>query len=122
MLGDMLAYEALAGVRFDRVVEMRGDAFWAKPLPALATLDDNSVHIKKCLGKPGGGWYSEEILWCGLTLSLAVGACTGWNGINDKFAVLPREWAEPWMDLLGHYYNDTVHGYWNSEVGWRRAG
>ena len=77
--------------QFDTVVEVRGDAYWAQPIPALETLAMDTVHVKKCMS---------------------------WKGYNDKFAVIPFRYADIWMDLLRHYYNDTVLSYWNSEVGY----
>mmetsp|Transcript_106137 Transcript_106137/g.307074 ORF Transcript_106137/g.307074 Transcript_106137/m.307074 type:complete len:181 (+) Transcript_106137:137-679(+) len=73
----------------DTVLELRGDAYWAADIPPLHTFDAEMVHVKKCLN---------------------------WKGYNDKFAMMPRKYMVAWMDLLGHYYQDTVVSYWNSEI------
>ena len=76
---------------FDVILLIRGDAYWAQAIPSLESLSLEKIHVKQCLS---------------------------WKGVNDKFAILPRNFAVPWMNLLGAYYNDTLSemgGYWNSE-------
>lgn len=86
---DVREYEEERTLKFDFVYKMRADAGWLAdaPLPKVH-LDANVVHVKKCLA---------------------------WRGINDKLALIPRAYADNWMRLLELYYDDTFHGYKNSE-------
>ncbi|KAJ8604503.1 hypothetical protein CTAYLR_000899 [Chrysophaeum taylorii] len=90
---DVERRERVEGREFDVLYKMRADAGWLGDAPIFFKQqqhqqEDDAVRVKSCLA---------------------------WGGINDKFAVIPRRHAENWMRLLEAYYDDTLHGYKNSE-------
>lgn len=71
---------------FEFIYKMRADAGWLSEIPVERDYD--AVRVKRCLS---------------------------WGGVNDKLAIIPRRFADRWMDLLSLYYDDTFFGYKNSE-------
>ena len=78
---DVLKWEAKHG-RLDHIVKMRADAGWLGDAPVVGVDVDDSVALVK--------------------------ACASWGGLNDKMVLLPRRYADNWMDLLTAYYDDQT--------------
>eukprot|EP00667_Euglena_gracilis_P015371 EG_transcript_15989 len=69
---ERLAFEAAQHVRFDRVVFLRPDVTYVSPLPRLGSLSPARIYVPS--------WLM-------------------WGGINDRFAVVPRQYTEPYFHL-----------------------
>ena len=78
---DVVKWEARHG-RLDHIVKMRADAGWLGDAPVVGVDVDDSVALVK--------------------------ACASWGGLNDKMVLLPRRYADKWMDLLTAYYDDQT--------------
>jgi len=75
---------------YDVVIRQRSDAYWLAPL-VIKSLPHDAVSVKKC---------------------------AHYGGVNDKIAVIPRQFAKHWMELLLDYYisEHRLHqGYPNPE-------
>ena len=95
---DVERYEARRAAKgafaFQYVVQMRNDAYWFASMPVPAKLRAGGL-------APG---------------TVAIKKCLNWNGVNDKFAFIPRQHAKQWMQLLEAYYDPSFVEYKNSEV------
>lgn len=78
---DVLRWEA-RHAPLNSIVKMRADAGWLADAPVVGVDVDDSVALVK--------------------------ACASWGGLNDKMVLLPRKYADTWMDLLTSYYDDEV--------------
>mmetsp|Transcript_5619 Transcript_5619/g.7253 ORF Transcript_5619/g.7253 Transcript_5619/m.7253 type:complete len:216 (+) Transcript_5619:24-671(+) len=86
---DVIRAEHLTSSKFDFIFKMRADSGW---------LGDTAVVYRDIEAD-----------------AVAVKACLEWEGVNDKLALIPRRYANKWMDLLSAYYDDSLFGYKNSE-------
>jgi hypothetical protein len=78
---DVLTWERKHG-QLNHIVKMRADAGWLGDAPVVGVDVDDSVALVK--------------------------ACASWGGLNDKMVLLPRRYADRWMDLLTAYYDDQT--------------
>lgn len=73
---------------YDIVIRQRNDAYWFQELP-LELFPMDQVSVKMCLD---------------------------WGGTNDKYALVPRQFAPAWFEVVYDYYiNGNVEVYLNPE-------
>lgn len=93
VMRDVEHFENQSGERFDLLVKQQADSYWFRDMPLTS---------------------QEGVDIFG---AVTVKACMGWNGYNDKFALVPRRFLGPWMKLLEAYYQpDFIENYKNSEM------
>lgn len=101
---DVEAAERAAAQPFDVVLSLRNDALWLREFPSRGALA--AGRLDATADAAAAGDDGDAVL---------TKACLAWGGYNDKFAVLPRRFAAPWMRLLEAYYDPSFFQYKNSE-------
>jgi hypothetical protein len=86
---DVELAEGETGAQYDLIAKTRADTFLLGDIPLVPPSPRSAaVMIKRCLN---------------------------WGGYNDKFALIPRKYARPWMSLLEAYHDPSYVNYKNSE-------